>query len=592
MRPEAASAEIGRVLRHAVAAHQRGDLDAAERDYRAVLRTDPAHADAVHFLGLLLHQRERHPESVPLLERSLALAPGNALYRNNLGGVLKELGRLGEAERLYREALALKPDYADAEVNLAILHAAQGDYAQAVVACERALRLDSANYQAWRVRGEALQQRAETREALQSYSRACELAAADPDRLLDLGVPFREAGDVDGARRCCEQALALRPDFPEAENSLGNVLGMQGDLAGAERHLRRAIGSKPRYLSAFHNLSSIARLAPGDPLWPPLMELAEHAAELPADEALLLHFTLGKVDEDRGEYAAAFGHYLEGNRLKRATLDYDEALQAGFFRDFVRQFDAAGPAAAGRDDERSVFIVGMPRSGTSLVEQILASHPAVHGAGETHALRNSLRAELPPEPSDYRLPQQLLTAVPAVFVRAAERYNRYLDALAPGARRVTNKLPGNMALVGVIHRLFPRARIVHCVREPLDTCLSSFTKLFTTGHPFSYELGELGRFYRLYAEMMQAWRERLPPAAFYELRYEDLVGDMEGQARRLVDYCGLPWDDACLRFHESPRAVRTASLAQVRRPLYASSVGRWRNYERQLKPLMDALPGK
>jgi len=579
-------------MQRAVAAHQHGDLDAAERDYRAALRSVPEHADAVHFLGLLLHQRERHPESVPLLERSLALAPGNALYRNNLAGVLKELGRFGEAERLYREALALKPDYPDAEVNLAMLHAVQGDYARAVAACERALRLDPANYQAWRVRGEALQQRAETHEALQSYRRARELAAADPDRLVDLGVLFREAGDVDGARRCYEEALALRPDFPEAENSLGNVLGMQGDMTGAERHLRRAIGSKPRYLSAFHNLTAVARLAPGDPLWPPLMELAEHGAELPASEALLLHFTLGKVREDQGEYAAAFGHYLEGNRLKRATLDYDEALQAGFFRDFIRQFDAGAPAGGARDDERPVFIVGMPRSGTSLVEQVLASHPAVHGAGETHAFRNCLRAELPPEPSDYRLPQQLLAALPAVLGRAAERYSRHLDALAPGARRVSNKLPGNMALVGVIHRLFPRARIVHCVREPLDTCLSCFTKLFTTGHPFSYELGELGRFYRLYAELMQAWRERLPPAALFELRYEELVGDLEGQARRLTDYCGLPWDDACLRFHESPRAVRTASLAQVRRPLYASSVGRWRHYERQLEPLMDALSGK
>ncbi|HSC47168.1 MAG TPA: sulfotransferase [Gammaproteobacteria bacterium] len=592
MKPDAAAAEIGRLMQRAVTAHQRGDLDAAERDYRAALRAAPRHADAVHFLGLLLHQRERHPESVPLLERSLALTPGSALYRNNLAGVLKELGRYPEAEPLYHEALRLKPDYLDARVNLAMLYAAQGDHARAAATAKQALALDPTSYQAWRVRGEALLQLAETREALQSYRRARELAAGDADRLLDLGVLFREAGDVDGAQGIYEQAVKLRPDFPEAENSLGNVLGMQGDLAGAERHFRRAIGLKPRYLSAFHNLVGIARLVAGDPLWPPLMQLADHAAELPANEALLLHFTLGKVSEERGEYVPAFGHYLEGNRLKRATLDYDEARQAGFFQDLVRQFDAGAVAGAARDEERAVFIVGMPRSGTSLVEQILASHPAVHGAGETHALRNCLRAELPPEPSDYRLPEQLLAAEAAVFGRAAERYSRYLDALAPGARRVTNKLPGNMALVGVIHRLFPRARIVHCVRDPLDTCLSCFTKLFTTGHPFSYELGELGRFYRMYADLMQAWHARLPAAALFELRYEELVGDLEGQARRLVDYCGLPWDDACLRFHESSRAVRTASLAQVRRPLYASSVGRWRNYERQLKPLMDALSGK
>ena len=591
MKPDVGSGDVAVLMPQAVAAHQRGEHTAAERDYRAVLALAPGHADAVHFLGLLLHQRDRHPDSLALLERSLTLAPGNALYRNNLAGVFKELGRHAEAERLYQEALTLKPGYVDVLVNLAMLYAVQGDHVRAVTACDRAISLDATCYQAWRVRGESLQLLAETGEALKSYRRARELAARDADRLLDLGVPFREAGDMDGALRCHEQALTLRPDFPEAENGLGNLLGMQGNMEEAERHFRRAIASKLGYAGAFHNLSGITRLAPGDDLWPQLMELSARAGELPVDQALLLHFTLGKVREDLGEHETAFRHYLEGNRLKRATIDYDERRQAEFFKGFIRQFDSSVAVGVVNDDERPVFIVGMPRSGTSLVEQILASHPSVHGAGETHALRNSLRAELPPEASDYRLPEQLIAADPAALARAAARYGRLLDALAPTAQRVTNKLPGNMVLVGLIYRLFPRAQIVHCIRDPRDTCLSCFTKLFTAGHPFSYELGELGRFHRMYEDLMRAWRVRLPDGML-ELRYEELVGDLEGQARRLVEHCRLSWDAACLRFHENPRAVRTASLTQVRRPIYGSSVGRWRHYERQLKPLLDALSGK
>jgi hypothetical protein len=201
-----------------------------------------------------------------------------------------------------------------------------------------------------------------------------------------------------------------------------------------------------------------------------------------------------------------------------------------------------------------------------------------------------LREELPPDPGDYALPKGLARLSKEGFQHAAARYSRYLDGLAPEAPRITNKLPGNMVFVGLVSLLYPQAKIIHCTRDPLDTCFSCYSKLFTTGHPFSYELGELGRFHRMYARLMQGWEVALP-GRMLQLRYEDLVQDFEAQVRRLVSYCGLPWDEACLRFHESRRSVRTASLAQVRRPIYANSVGRWRNYEKELAPLKAALSG-
>jgi len=302
---------------------------------------------------------------------------------------------------------------------------------------------------------------------------------------------------------------------------------------------------------------------------------------------------LGRVWDGQKDYPKAFAHLQAGNRLKRSTINYDEPRQARFFAEFAQVFGAEFIAARRLDtpDPRPVFIVGMPRSGTTLVEQILASHPEVHGAGEVHALRNVLREELPPDPGDYALPKGLAVLSKEHFQRAAARYGRYLDGLAPEAARITNKLPGNMVFVGLVSLLYPQAKIIHCTRDPLDTCFSCYSKLFTTGHPFSYEQGELGRFYKMYERLMQHWRGALP-GRMLELRYEELVEDLEGQVRRLVTHLELPWDEACLRFHESSRAVRTASLAQVRRPIYKDSVGRWKHYEKELAPLKAALSEK
>ena len=567
-----------------------GRYAAAAAGFRALVDAEPRHAAALHFLGLALHQQGQSEAGLAAMQQALALQTQNPLYWNNLAGVLDQMGRSEEAERAYREALALKPDYAGCHVNLGMLYAGRGDHPRALLEFARALDLDAQLFAAWRGRAASLLQLARRGQALQAYQHAMQLAAGDVDGLLSLGAALREAGALEEAQRCYARAAELAPDAPQVENGLGNLSGMQGDLAGAERHYRRALARKPGYVSALHNLADVKTLGPADPLWAELMALAERR-DLPAEDAVPLQFTLGRVWEAQGEYARAFSHLATGNRLKRSSINYDEARQARFFRDFMRLSDAASLAARqllDSADPRPVFIVGMPRSGTSLVEQILASHPLVHGAGETHALRNALREELPPERGDYGLPEALAGLGPEALSRAAARYSRYLDELAPGAARVTNKLPGNMALVGLIHLLYPKAVIIHCRRDPLDTGLSCYSKLFTTGHPFSYELTELGRFQRMAAELMQHWATVLP-GRMLELQYETLVADFEPEVRRLLAHCGLPWDAACLRFHESSRAVRTASLAQVRRPLYADSVGRWKLYEKELAPLKAAL---
>jgi tetratricopeptide (TPR) repeat protein len=577
-------------MQRGVAAHQRGDLAAAEREYRAVLAEEPRHPDATHFLGLALHQRGASREALPLLQQALILAPGNYQFRGNAAGVLEQLGDATGAERLYREAVTLNPQYLGGYIGLGMLYAGRGDHPRALAEFDAALKLDASSFAAWFSRAEALQQLARLPEMREAYRRASAAAAKDADLQLVVASALREAGEVEEARRCHERALVLAPDYPPAENSLGNLLGMDGDLAGAERHYRRAIALKPDYAGAYYNLADIKRLSPEDPAWSGLMALGERSANLAPEEATAAQFALGRVREGQKDYARAFSHIEAGNRLKRASINYDEPRQRKFFGDFARVFGAEFIRSRQLDtaDARPVFIVGMPRSGTTLVEQILASHPEVHGAGEIHTLRNALREELPPDPGDYALPEALAKLDREGFRRAAARYSCALDALAPGAKRITNKLPGNMVFVGLVSLLYPHARIIHCSREPLDTCLSCYSKLFTTGHPFAYEQGELGRFYRMYADLMRHWQAVLPDRML-ELRYEDLVADFEPQVRRLVEHLGLPWDEACLRFHESDRVVRTASLAQVRKPIYGSSVGRWKIYEKELAPLKAAL---
>ena len=576
-------------LQAAVAAHNRGDFAAAERGYRAVLAASPVQPDAVHFMGLLLHQCGHSAEAMPWLRRALGLAPTNHLFRGNLAGVLQQCGQGEEAERLYREALALNPAYIGGHISLGLLYASRGDHPRALTEFSQALALDANDHHAWLGRGDSLHLLARLPEAIEAYRRAASAADA-AGKLLGAAIGLRDTGALDDAELCHRRALELAPRDAAAESNFGNLLAVRGDLPAAEEHYRRAIALKPDYASAYFNLTDVKQLAPGDPLWPGLMALAERSNTLPADDAIPLHFALARTWDSLKDADKASMHLEAGNRLKRAAINYDEARQARFFADFARVFDADFVAghALDTEDARPVFIVGMPRSGTTLVEQILASHPDVHGAGEIHALRNCLREELPPDPGDFALPAGLAGLDKAAFARVAARYSRYLDALAPEAARITNKLPGNMVFVGLMSLLYPQARIIHCSRDAMDTCFSCYSKLFTTGHPFAYEQGELGRFYKMYAALMQHWQQALP-GRMLELRYEDLLGDFEPQVRRLVAHLDLPWDDACLRFHESERAVRTASLAQVRRPIYQDSLQKWKRYEKGLAPLKAAL---
>lgn len=579
-------------MQEAVAAQQRGEFALAEQRYREVLQQAPTHTDAIHFLGLLAHQTGHDDDALPLLERAIQLGPQSYLYRHNLACVYQALGRHAEAERCSLETLARKPDYPDALFVLARAQAAQNHDQDALASYQRVLAMDPGHFDATLGLSEVLLRRVRRAEALTSLRRARALAAGNVARLLRAAAAFQSDEAYAEARGCFEEVLAISPDCGKAHVGMGVILANLGDMPGAEAHYREALRLKPDDVGAYYNLASQIHLKPADSLWSPLMSLVESAPSRPADEQILLHFAAGKVWDDAHEYDRAFPYFLEGNRLQRADTNYDESRQMTFYHQAIRWFDAkflAAHSQAGVDTESPVFIVGMSRSGTTLIEQILASHPSVHGAGEMQLLRQSIHVELGSSASDDELPQRVAQLDNAALRSIGTRYLEGTRELAPAAARIVDKLHGNMVLLGLIHVVFPQAHIIHCRRDPLDTCVSCFTRHFTTGHDFSYELGELGRFYHLYEELMQHWNHVLPAMRILEMHYEEVVNDFETQARRLIEFCGLEWNAACLHFYENRRPVRTASLTQVRQPIYASSVGRWKRYEKYLGPLRAAL---
>jgi hypothetical protein len=303
-------------------------------------------------------------------------------------------------------------------------------------------------------------------------------------------------------------------------------------------------------------------------------------------------FAAAKAYDDLKRYDDAFAYLTRANALKRKAIAYDEPQVLNLFERIRSTFTAAlvdAKAGGGSAAQTPIFVLGMPRSGTTLVEQILASHPRVKGAGELKDMNETINSVRGSDGMQLAYPEFVADLSRDDLVRIGDAYTSRLARHAPGAERITDKMPSNFYFLGLIHLALPGAKIIHTQRNPVDTCLSCFSKLFAGEQNQTYDLAELGRYYRAYHGLMAHWRSVLPKGAFLDVQYEDVVADTETQARRILDHCGLAWSPAVLDFHRTERPVKTASARQVRQPIYGSSVARWRNYERFLGPLLAEL---
>jgi tetratricopeptide (TPR) repeat protein len=479
---------------------------------------------------------------------------------------------------------AARPAY---ERGLALFR--EGRIGPAVEAFSAALRAAPRAAGVHAARGQARLVGGQVDEAIADLSRAAELAPERTDVRLQLGVALGNAGRVDEALAALDAVLAGAPRHADALLARAVVLEKAGRYDAGYEALSAALDEGASgYPAAF----ALALLGPRKGKGAEAVERIERTlaeGTLPPGQAESLHFEAGRILDRLERFDEAFAHYEAGNRLHPGAFDLDafgahvDRIIATFSRETLDRLPRARHGS-----EVPVFVVGMPRSGTTLTEQILAAHPEVHGAGESPAL------------------QKVVNLIPAMTGKAAPwpecaarlgqggvdtLAGRYLSEVrrpAPDAARVTDKMPQNFLSLGLVALLFPSARVIHCVRDPVDTALSCYFQAFTQGHGYSFDLATLGAYYRHYRRLMDHWSAVLD-ISFMETRYEDMVADQEAMSRRLVDFVGLPWDEACLRFFESDRLAHTASYDQVRRPIYRRSVGRWRHYAPHLGPLFAAL---
>ncbi len=541
---------IGSILR------QEKDREGAMRYYRKVLQYAPGHLESINNLGAILTEDERPDEAVGVLLKAIKLKPDYAEAHCNLGCAFLALENLDKAVIGFNQALKFRPDYAEAHEGLAKFYREQHD-------------LDATE-----------------REA----KRALEIAPERAEAHCLMGNIYSEKGFPELADEEFGKALELDDSLPGIYLGKGQLLMQQGKLDDSETSFRKAIEFDPSGIAGRLSLAQLRKTKEGDENVKSLIEAAEQLDTMPEPKAMSLHFALGKVYDDRKRYDLAFPHFLEGCRLKRKRIQYDTKENHQALADISEFFNSEkleSLRGAGDTSDLPIFVLGMPRSGTTLTETIIASHPDVHGAGELPDMLGL--ANCPSGVTTEKYPMALKGLTRDDMASLGARYVKGLQERKPEAKRITDKMPANFFAVGLIHLIVPNARIIHVNRNPLDTCLSCFSRMFNTGQNHTYNLTELGLYYRNYAKLMDHWRKVLPEGAFYDLQYEDLVADNEAQTRRLIDFCGLDWNDACLESHKNKRSIRTASVTQVREPVYTTSVERWKRYDEFLGPLKDAL---
>ncbi|CAE6782728.1 tetratricopeptide repeat-containing sulfotransferase family protein [Paraburkholderia haematera] len=437
-------------------------------------------------------------------------------------------------------------------------------------------------------------------EAIARYHEAIALDPCNTDLHHGLGWSLEQMHRLEQAIDAYREAVRLDPNADGSYNNMGNCLQALGRIDDSHEAYRRAIEAAPQVPLYYRNFVQSRRLTADDPVFAALEQLVGVAASLtPANQAEI-HFAYGQALSDLGRNDASFDHFLKGNALHHAGVRYDEAASLGLFAHLPELLTSevlADKRGLGDPSAAPIFIVGMPRSGSTLIEQILASHPQVLGTGERtefgEALVNCIGRDLD---DPLRIDIEALQGVGAPQWRTlgADYLRRMHTSLpemqsgASGYPRFTDKYPFNFINVGLIHLALPNARFIHSSRSPLQSCLSIFSRIFHDV-PFSYDLGELGRYYRAYDALMAHWQSVLPEGTMMEIKYEELVEDLEGNVRRLLAHCGLDWDERCLSFHQATRQVSTASAAQVRRPLYKTSVQRWQPQQALLQPLLEGL---
>jgi tetratricopeptide (TPR) repeat protein len=537
-------------------AHDNDDDVAAIKYYRAVLKAKPDYLETVNNLISILIETEALDDARDLADQYLIRAPKSSELHRNRGRLYALSADWDNAEKRFRDAIALDETKADAYVGLAQVLYEKNHADLALLEAEKAQRLDPEHAPSYH------------------YIAMCKA----------------QLGDIDAGFTNYNKALHLNPDFTTSMIALGHLEMENGDFKAARLWFEQAATHERAHLSAHISLARLDKITPQDPTLLALEAALPDLDTMQPEQAVALHYALGKCREDLKQDEAAFSHFEKGAAIKRGLVKFDpneveettKDIIATFTPDFIENMRSSAI-----NSDQPIFVVGMPRSGTTLTESILAAHPMVFGAGELsdlHVLFSDRQYG-----GDKKTGSLIAKLSRTELTNRISQFVEQVDARAPNSARIVDKMPANFQLVGLIHALLPNAKIIHIARNPFDTCLSCFTRVFERSQYHSYDQVELGRYFNAYVALMNHWKSTLPKGSFHTVHYENLVDDIETEARQMIAHCGLKWDDACLEFYKGERRVRTASVHQVRQPLYTTSKEKWRKYETQLTPLIKTI---
>lgn len=553
---------------------------AALKAFEKAIRLNPDYAEAYNNRGAALQKSGQLKAALESFDRAVEINPQYAQAFTNRGNVLMKLNRFDAAVESHQKALRIRPDFEEALNNLGNAFQEMGQIGKAVNQFKKAIRLKPDYASAHNNLGFTLQELGDPQGALKAYDNAVRFNPDFADAYNNRGNAWMSTGDIKAALDNYTTAIRIKPDYAEAFNNRGIALKSMGRTEAARQSYKEAIRLKPDYAQAYRNLSNIQPFSPGASLIKQMDALIQ-GNDLSDDQQMHLHFAMGKALEDTGDVAGAFRHLKAGNRFRKQAFNYHISSDKKLFNRIKEAFSNADPDLIVQESEisahRPIFILGMPRSGTTLVEQILASHSKVYGAGELKLLGKTLAGS----------PLSRLSPDRVSGIRS--RYLNGLNELHREEPCITDKMPLNFRWIGFIITALPEARIVHVKRNATATCWSVFKHFFSeNGNEYAYDLEDVAEYYRLYTDLMRFWHEQFP-GKIYDLGYETLTESQKSETQKLLDYCGLDWEDTCLEFYDTQRAVKTASALQVRKKMYQGSSEGWKKFKPYMNPMLRIL---
>ena len=523
-----------------------GSIFEASEAFKKVTELNPDYADGHSNLGITLQEQGKLEDAIVSYNKALAIKPDYAEAYYNMGNALKEQGKLEEAIDAYNKVLAIKPDHAEAYYNMGITLRDQGKIDEAITSYEKALSLKPDFAEAYNNMGNALKDQGKIEDAIVSY----------------------------------EKALSLKPDFAEAYNNIGITLNEQGKFDEAITFYEKALSLEPDYPEAHRNLSSLIKYKPDNTQVALVGEMIKRS-DLKDDDRCHLQYTYAKMKEDLGDLDAAYDNYISGGKLRQKLLSYDFKQDEITFEKIknmgpkLKEFAFSKPFDTATNTP--IFILGMPRSGTTLVEQIISSHSEVHGAGELTFLSRFANSN--------NIYNQTINSDNILEVR--KNYLNELEKVSHSKPFVTDKMPQNFLHISILLKALPEAKVIHVKRDPAATCWSNFKHYFSLkGMGYSYDLKDTVNYFKLYQDLMDFWDQQYSDQ-IYHLDYDKLTVEQESETRKLIEYLKLGWEDDCLSPNKNKRSVRTASQQQVREKVYTGSSQAWRKFEPYLNGVFD-----